>query len=73
MKYLFIVFALVCLHPIYGQTKLPVIKATSKQVAINDGGYFDKNAWSLSPVFIPEYLTPSFRRFDPPVDKYGIS
>jgi len=22
-------------------------------------------------VYIPEYLTPSFRRSDPPVDKYG--
>jgi hypothetical protein len=28
---------------------LPVIKATSKSVAINDGGYLDKNAWSLNP------------------------
>lgn len=41
------------------QKRLPVIKATSKSVAIRDGDLLDKNAWSLSPgtrpdVFIAE-------------------
>lgn len=41
----------------FAQTKLPVIKATSKNVSINDGGYFDKNAWSLSPKARPDVYT----------------
>ena len=48
MKYFLL---LICLLPaglVFGQAKLPVIKATSKKVAINDGGFLDKNAWSLS-------------------------
>jgi len=44
------IFMLLCLtQAALAQQKLPVIKATSKRVAINDGGYLDKNAWSLSP------------------------
>lgn len=36
------------------QKKLPVIKANSKEVVINDAGYFDKNAWYLSPEAKPD-------------------
>ncbi len=36
------------------QKKLPIVKATSFNVAINDGGYLDKNAWSLSPDVKPD-------------------
>ncbi|WPU98830.1 hypothetical protein SNE26_22710 [Mucilaginibacter sp. cycad4] len=42
---------------VFGQSKLPVIKATSKKVAINDGGFLDKNAWSLSPKTRPDVYT----------------
>ena len=49
MKYYPIFILLFLIPPVFAQTKLPVIKATSKNVAINYGGYLDKNAWSLSP------------------------
>jgi len=49
MKNYCIPILLFLIQPVFAQTKLPVIKATSKSVAINDGGYLDKNAWSLSP------------------------
>lgn len=57
MKYIFL---LICLLPatlVNGQSKLPVIKASSKNVAINDGGFLDKNAWSLSPKARPDIYT----------------
>lgn len=57
MKY-FLLF--ICLLPaglVFGQSKLPVIKATYKKVAINDGGFLDKNAWSLSPKTRPDVYT----------------
>jgi len=42
---------------VFAQSKLPVIKATSKKVAINDGGYLDKNTWSLAPKIKPDVFT----------------
>jgi len=39
------------------QSKLPVIKATSKSVSIRDGDFFDKNMWSLSPSARPDVYT----------------
>jgi hypothetical protein len=42
---------------ISAQSKLPVIKASSKGVAINDGGFSDKNAWTLSPKIKPDIFT----------------
>jgi hypothetical protein len=39
------------------QTRLPVIKASSKKVAIKDGDFMDKNAWSLSPKLRPDVYT----------------
>ena len=39
------------------QSKLPVIKATKKSVAIRDGDVFTTNAWSLSPEAKPDVFT----------------
>lgn len=36
------------------QTRLPVIKASSKRVSIKDGDLLSKNAWSLSPKSRPD-------------------
>lgn len=44
-------------HAVLGQNRLPIINATSAQVAINDGGYLDKNAWTLSPKARPDIYT----------------
>ena len=41
----------------FAQTKLPVIKATSKRVSIKDGNLFSKNSWSLSPSARPDIYT----------------
>jgi len=41
----------------FAQQHLPVIKTTSKSVAIKDGDYLDKNAWSLSPKIRPDIFT----------------
>jgi hypothetical protein len=50
MKHLYFIILLSLFgQVVFAQSKLPVIKATSKSVAINDGGYLDKNAWSLNP------------------------
>jgi hypothetical protein len=49
MKYIFLLISALWVQSVFAQSKLPVIKATSKNVAINDGGYLDKNAWSLDP------------------------
>ncbi|MEP6614024.1 MAG: hypothetical protein ABJA76_19110 [Mucilaginibacter sp.] len=57
MKHYRILLLLFLIQPVFAQTKLPVIKATSQRVAINDGGYLDKNAWSLSPKIKPDVFT----------------
>jgi hypothetical protein len=59
MKSLHYLIALITLiaTTINAQSKLPIIKATSMAVAINDGGYLDKNAWSLSPKTKPDIYT----------------
>ncbi|HEY4194041.1 MAG TPA: hypothetical protein VGM63_00780 [Mucilaginibacter sp.] len=41
----------------FAQTKLPVIKATSKRVSIKDGNLLSKNSWSLSPSARPDIYT----------------
>jgi len=41
----------------FAQTKLPLIKATSKRVSIKDGDIFSKNSWSLSPSARPDIYT----------------
>lgn len=53
----FLLISLLTASFAFSQTKLPVIKATSKSVAINDGGFLDKNAWSLSPKTRPDIYT----------------
>jgi len=42
---------------LFGQSRLPVIKATSEKVSINDGGVFGKNSWRLSPKARPDIYT----------------
>ena len=37
--------------------QLPVIKASSKHVSINDGGFLDKDAWNLDPTLRPDVYT----------------
>jgi hypothetical protein len=57
MKYFTLLLSFLLTQSAIGQSKLPVIKATSKSVAINDGGFLDKNAWSLNPTIKPDVYT----------------
>jgi len=57
MKYLIFFVPFLLGQSISAQSKLPVIKATSKKASINDGGYFDKNGWNLSPATKPDVFT----------------
>lgn len=57
MKYFLLFVSLLCVQSSFAQSKLPVIKATSNRVAINDGGFLDKNSWSLSPGIRPDVFT----------------
>jgi len=57
MKPLFLFIPLLWAQFIFAQSTLPIIKATSKKVAINDDGFLDKNAWSLSPGIRPDIYT----------------
>ena len=54
------IFFLVCLFStpeLYAQSPLPIIRATSRSVSINDGGVYDKDAWSLNPKLRPDVYT----------------
>ena len=62
MKNILFLIPLLIIQPAFAQTKLPVIKATSKKVSINDGGYFDKDAWNLSPGVRPDIYTADHTR-----------
>ena len=42
---------------LFAQSTLPLIRATSRRVSINDGGYLDKNSWNLSPTARPDVYT----------------
>ena len=58
MKYLFIFLtSFLLIQTVFAQSKLPIIRATSKKVAIRDGDYLDKNAWTLSPKARPDIFT----------------
>ncbi|RYF66945.1 MAG: hypothetical protein EOO39_22140, partial [Cytophagaceae bacterium] len=57
MKQLPFLLTIVLSQAVFGQTKLPIIKATSTRVAIRDGEFLDKNAWSLSPKIRPDMFT----------------
>ena len=54
MNYLPFVITLLLINSVCGQSTLPLIKANSPNVAINDGGRLEKNAWSLSPRAKPD-------------------
>ncbi len=41
----------------WAQARLPLIRATSARVAVRDGGYLDKNAWTLAPKARPDVYT----------------
>jgi len=41
----------------FAQTRLPVIKATSKRVSIRDGNQFSKDSWTLTPSAKPDIYT----------------
>lgn len=53
----YMLFAGVLLAMQAGAQRLPVIKATSKKVSINDGGFLNKDAWTLSPAARPDVYT----------------
>lgn len=57
MKYIVLLLLGSIVASASAQSKLPLIKATSKSVAIKDDGYLDKNAWSLSPTIRPDVYT----------------
>ena len=54
MKNIFIFVTFLLIHSVSAQTNLSIIRATSMKVAIKDGGYLDKNAWSLAPKVKPD-------------------
>ena len=57
MKHILFITAVLFTVQAGAQQKLPVIKATSRKVAINDGGFLDKDAWTLSPAARPDVYT----------------
>ena len=57
MKYIHYFIPFLLVQSVSAQSKLPVIKATSKSVSIKDGDYLDKNAWRLSPQIKPDIFT----------------
>jgi len=57
MRYLHLFLCFLLPQSIFAQARLPIIKATSKNVTINDGGFLDKNAWTLSPGIRPDIFT----------------
>jgi hypothetical protein len=57
MKYILLLISFLFIQLVFAQSKLHVIKATSKSVSINDGGFLDKNTWTLSPKARPDVYT----------------
>jgi len=57
VRYLIFLIVFVFAKATLAQTKLPVIKAASKRISINDGGYLDRDAWNLSPKARPDVYT----------------
>jgi hypothetical protein len=56
-SYLLCLLASVSGYLAHAQPKLPLIRATSSHVSIRDGGYLDKNSWTLSPKARPDVYT----------------
>ena len=54
MKHVYLFALLILTQTGFSQAKLPVIKATSKSVSINDGGVLSKNSWTLLPRVRPD-------------------
>lgn len=61
MKISLLFLSLLAGHFLFAQSKLPVIKATSKSVDIRDGDNFRKNAWTISPEIKPDVYTTSLK------------
>jgi len=59
MKIFVLFFTLLSGQYLFGQEKLPVIKATSKSVDIREGEQFNKNGWTISPEIKPDIHTSS--------------
>ena len=59
MKIFVLFFTLLSGQYLFGQEKLPVIKATSKSVDIREGEQFNKNGWTISPEIKPDIHTTS--------------
>jgi hypothetical protein len=57
MRYTFFILLSLIIQQASAQTRLPVIKATSRNVSINDGGILEKNSWGLSPEIKPDVYT----------------
>lgn len=57
MKNLLLFISFLLAQSVFAQSKLPVVKATSKSVSINDGGVFNKDTWTLSPGARPDVFT----------------
>jgi hypothetical protein len=56
IKYCLLLVSLLGVQSSFAQAKLPVIKATSKKVVINDNGILNKN-WTLEPELRPDVFT----------------
>ncbi len=57
MKYLLCLLASFLAISVYSQPTLPVVRANSRNVAVNDGGYLERNAWTLAPEAKPDVYT----------------
>lgn len=57
MKYIHLVIFFLFAQFIFPQSKLPVIKATSKKAAVKDGAFSEKSEWTLSPDIKPDVYT----------------
>lgn len=57
MKLLLLLSAVLLGNTVTARKTLPVIKASSLQVAINDGGFYNAHGWTLSPKTRPDVYT----------------
>lgn len=62
-KSVFVLFlCLIWQFSVFGQAKLPIIKATSKNVSIRDGGHYKDNFWYVFPETKPDVYYVEFPR-----------
>ncbi len=57
MKLIIVFWIVAITNSLYAQSKLSVIKATSKKVSVRDGDFFDKDSWTLTPEAKPDIFT----------------